>query len=75
MGSLKEKGIALTYNQEVCAYLRRSPSRAERRRDLRNNIRRMVEDKLAMALVERGEGAISGVALSVQDGELRQEVL
>ena len=39
------------------------------------SIRRMVEDKLAMALVERGEGAISGVALSVQDGELRQEVL
>ena len=76
VGSLKEKGIALTYNQEVCAYLAEKSIRGQSgARDLRNNIRRMVEDKLAMALVERGEGAISGVALSVQDGELRQEVL
>ena len=72
VGSLKEKGIALTYNQEVCAYLAEKSIHGQSgARDLRNNIRRMVEDKLAMALVERGEGAISGVALSVQDGELR----
>ena len=76
VGSLKGKGIALTYNQEVCAYLAEKSIHGQSgARDLRNNIRRMVEDKLAMALVERGEGAISGVALSVQDGELRQEVL
>ena len=76
VASLKEKGIALTYNQEVCAYLAEKSIHGQSgARDLRNNIRRMVEDKLAMALVERGEGAISGVALSVQDGELRQEVL
>ena len=76
VGSLKEKGIALTYNQEVCAYLAEKSIHGQSgARDLRNNIRRMVEDKLAMALVERDEGAISGVALSVQDGELRQEVL
>ena len=76
VGSLKEKGIALTYDQEVCAYLaEKSIHGRSGARDLRNNIRRMVEDKLAMALVERGEGAISGVALSVLDGELRLEVL
>lgn len=76
VGSLKEKGISLTYNQEVCAYLAEKSIHGQSgARDLRNNIRRMVEDKLAMALVERGEGAISGVALSMQDGELRQEVL
>ena len=76
VSSLKEKGIALTYNQEVCAYLAEKSIHGQSgARDLRNNIRRMVEDKLAMALVERGEGAISSVALSVQDGELRQEVL
>ena len=76
VGSLKEKGIALTYNQEVCAYLAEKSIHGQSgARDLRNNIRRMVEDKLAMALVERGEGAISGVALSVPDGDLRQEVL
>ena len=57
VGSLKEKGIALTYNQEVCAYLAEKSIHGQSgARDLRNNIRRMVEDKLAMALVERGEG-------------------
>ena len=76
MSSLGEKGITLTYTPEVCAYLAEKSIHGQSgARDLRNNIRRMVEDKLAMALVERGEGAISGVALSVQDGELRQEVL
>ena len=76
VGSLKEKARYLRVNQEVCAYLAEKSIHGQSgARDLRNNIRRMVEDKLAMALVERGEGAISGVALSVQDGELRQEVL
>ena len=64
------------YKRQVCAYLAEKSIHGQSgARDLRNNIRRMVEDKLAMVLVERGEGAISGVALSVQDGELRQEVL
>lgn len=72
VGTLQEKGIALTYTPEVCAYLAEKSIHGQSgARDLRNNIRRMVEDKLAMALVERGEGAIAGVDLSVEEGELR----
>ena len=44
-------------------------------RDLRNNLRRMVEDKLASLLVERGEGAVSGIAISAREDELKVEVL
>ena len=74
--SLKEKGIALTYDQQVCAYLAEKSIHGQSgARDLRNNIRRMVEDKLAMLLVERGEGNLSGIALSVQGEELKLDVL
>ena len=38
-------------------------------------IRRMVEDKLAMLLVEKGEGSLSGVSLSIQDGELKLDTI
>ena len=76
VGSLKEKGISLTYSQEVCGYLAEKSIHGQSgARDLRNNIRRMVEDKLAMLLVEKGEGAISGVALSMEDGELKLNYL
>lgn len=74
--SLKEKGITLTYDQLVCAYLAEKSIHGQSgARDLRNNIRRMVEDKLAMLLVERGEGNLSGIALSVQGEELKLDVL
>ncbi len=74
--SLKEKGISLTYSQDVCAYLAEKSIHGQSgARDLRNNIRRMVEDKLATLLVEKGEGAISGVALSMEEGELKLNYL
>lgn len=76
VGSLKEKGITLVYTQEVCAFLAEKSIHGQSgARDLRNNIRRMVEDKLAMVLVEQGEGAISSVSLTMQDGELKLETL
>ena len=76
VGSLKEKGITLAYNQEVCAFLAEKSIHGQSgARDLRNNIRRMVEDKLAMLLVEQGEGAISSVSLTIQEGELKLETL
>ena len=38
-------------------------------------IRRMVEDRIASILVERGEGAIAGVAVTAKDGELVLETM
>ena len=74
--TLKEKGVELSYTQEVCGYLAEKSIHGQSgARDLRNNIRRMVEDKLAMLLVEKGEGSLSGVSLSVQDGELKLDTI
>jgi ATP-dependent Clp protease ATP-binding subunit ClpC len=76
VGSLKEKGIALTFDQAVCDYLAEKSIHGQSgARDLRNNIRRMVEDKLAMLLVERGEGSLTGVNLSMEEGELKLKCL
>ncbi len=76
VGSLKEKGIVLTFDQACCAVLaEKSISGKSGARDLRNNIRRLVEDKIAILLVERGEGAVSGISLTAADGELKMEAL
>jgi ATP-dependent Clp protease ATP-binding subunit ClpA len=39
-------------------------------RDLRNAIRRSVEDKIANLIVENAESPLKAVALSVTDGEI-----
>ena len=76
VSSLGEKGITLTYTPEVCAYLAEKSIHGQSgARDLRNNIRRMVEDKLAMILVEQGEGAVSGVGLTMEGQDLKLNVL
>ena len=76
VSSLGEKGITLTYTPEVCAYLAEKSIHGQSgARDLRNNIRRMVEDKLAMILVEQGEGAVSGVGLTMERQDLKLNVL
>ena len=75
-GSLKEKGIALRYDEAACALLaEKSIHGRSGARDLRNNLRRMVEDRLASLLVQKGEGALSAIALSAGDGELVVETL
>ena len=72
VGGLKEKGISLSYTPEACALLAEESIHGHSgARDLRNNIRRQVEDKLAMLLVERGEGSVSGVSLSAREGALQ----
>ena len=76
VSSLGERGITLTYTPEVCAYLAEKSIHGQSgARDLRNNIRRMVEDKLAMILVEQGEGAVSGVGLTMERQDLKLNVL
>ncbi len=75
-GALKEKGIALQYDEDAYALLaEKSIHGHSGARDLRNNLRRMVEDKLASLLVQKGEGAISAIALAAREGELVMEAL
>ena len=74
--SLKEKGIGMKFDDSACALLaEKSVHGHSGARDLRNNIRRMVEDKLAMLLVENGEGSVSGISLTADSGELKIDTL
>ncbi|NBK78197.1 ATP-dependent Clp protease ATP-binding subunit [bacterium D16-76] len=75
-GALGERGIALRYSEEVCGLLAEKSIHGQSgARDLRNNLRRMVEDKLASLLVQVGEGSISAIALGAKEGELTLEAL
>lgn len=74
VGSLKEKGVAFRYDDAACqALAEKSFGGKSGARDLRNAIRREVEDKIASLLVERG--GVSAVAVTARDGELRVEAL
>ncbi len=74
--SLAEKGIGFRYTGEACALLaEKSLGGKSGARDLRNHIRREVEDRIASLLVERGEGAVSGVALTAAGGALQLEAI
>ncbi len=74
--SLKEKAISLAFDDGACALLaEKSIHGSSGARDLRNNIRRLVEDRIAMLLVERGEGNVAGVSVSAVEGELRIDAL
>lgn len=70
--ALKEKGITLTFDDEVCALLAKSALNGQSgARDLRNAIRRRVEDRITTLLVTKGESDVHGISLSVYEGEIQ----
>ena len=74
--ALKEKGILMQYDDAACRLLaERSIHGQSGARDLRNNIRKQVEDKVAMLLVTRGESNVAGISVAAKDGELVIEAL
>ena len=69
--TLKEKGIDLSYTKAVTEWLsKKSKDGKHGARDLRNTIRKNVEDKIANALVENSDDFVSFVKLSVKDDEI-----
>ena len=73
--TLKEKGIAFTYDEAACKYLaEKSCSGMSGARDLRNLIRKEVEDKITEQLILHGEGGLAMIALSSDGKELTLEV-
>ena len=67
--TLHEKGIEFRFDDAACRYLaEKSCNGQSGARDLRNLIRREVEDKITEQLILHGEGGISAIALS-SDGE------
>ncbi len=70
--SLGEKGITLKFTKEACALLAEKSFKGKSgARDLRNNIRRMVEDKIAEEIVQKGETEISCVSVEVLEELLK----
>ncbi len=79
--SLKEKGIQFQYDEAACRTLAKSSIGGKSgARDLRNRIRREVEDKIASLLVEQGAAQQEGmglcaVAVTAQNDCLKVEAL
>ena len=69
--TLKEKGIDFKFDDKACEYLaEKSCSGRSGARDLRNLIRKEVEDKITGELILAGEGKLSAIAVSAKDNEL-----
>ena len=66
--TLKEKGIDFKFDEKACKYLaKKSCSGKSGARDLRNMIRKEVEDKITEALILAGEGGIAAISISADD--------
>ena len=73
--TLKEKGINFTYDEKAQKYLaKKAYGGKSGARDLRNLIRREVEDKIAAAIVNSRTGGIAAINVTADD-EIRLDVL
>ena len=67
--TLHEKGIEFRYDEKACEYLAgKSCNGQSGARDLRNLIRKEVEDQITEQMILHGEGGLSAIAIS-SDGE------
>ena len=66
--ALSDKGITLKYDNNVCEYLAEKCQGGKRgARDLRNTIRREIEDKIVNLIVENGDGIIKEISVSYKE--------
>ena len=69
---LKERNIQLLFDDEVLEYLAKNSKGGKgNARDLRNYIRKQVEDKVASILIENEDKNISKIHLYIQDNTLK----
>ncbi|HCB90770.1 MAG TPA: hypothetical protein DEP64_02375, partial [Ruminococcaceae bacterium] len=68
VGTLKERGILLTYDEKATRWLaHNSVGKKSGARDLRNLIRRQVEDKIASLIVENSDSPLSAVSITADE--------
>lgn len=73
---LEEKHISLRYTDEALkAIAHKAYGKNLGARDIRRVIRNEVEDKIAELLIDKGEGAVSAVAISADNGEIKVDAL
>ncbi len=74
--SLKEKPIKLTWTDAVPAYLAKKAVGGKRgARDLRNIIRKEIEDKIASIIIDNYEENVSAISIEENDGKLEMKYL
>ncbi len=68
---LNEKGIRLTYSDDVLSYIAdKSYSEKYGARNMRRFLEREVEDKIASLMIDEGKKDILGIHLTLKDGEI-----
>ena len=68
---LRDKGIAFTYTDEAVAELAKESVGGTRgARDLRNNIRRKVEDKIAEKIIDNIDTPVTSITVDVENGDI-----
>ena len=73
---LEEKHISLRYTDEALKTIaHKAYGQKLGARDIRRVIRNEVEDKIAELLIDKGEGAVSAVAISADNGEIKEAAL
>lgn len=73
---LEEKNISLRYTDEALKTIaHKAYGQKLGARDIRRVIRNEVEDKIAELLIDKGEGAVSAVAISADNGEIKVDAL
>ncbi len=73
---LEEKHISLGYTDEALKTIaHKAYGQKLGARDIRRVIRNEVEDKIAELLIDKGEGAVSAVAISADNGEIKVDAL
>lgn len=73
---LAEKHISLRYTDEALKTIaHKAYGQKLGARDIRRVIRNEVEDKIAELLIDKGDGAVSAVAISADNGEIKIDAL
>ena len=69
--SLKEKDITFKYTAEVPAYLaKKGHGGARGARDLRNLIRKEIEDEIANIIIDNADSGVSAIAAEIKDEKI-----
>ncbi len=69
--TIEEKNISFSFDDDVCRFITDvSKNGKSGARDLRNTIRKKIEDRMVDIIIEYGEDNISEISVSVKDGEL-----
>ena len=70
-GPMQDKAISFSYTQEAVEFLaKKSVGGSRGARDLRNEIRRRVEDKIATKIIDSIDNPVTSITVDVEDDEI-----